>query len=69
MFVERNFYFYEDSICKSDSLSYPCSIKNFDYGIVLFPEMVVYDYDSLGVTRFQIAQLKGYFYFTRRDPV
>ena len=56
-------------ICKFDRPSFPCSIKTFEYGIVLFPEMVVRVYNPLGMKWFQIAQFKGHFYITRHDPV
>ena len=69
VFAEMIFYTCEDIICKFDRLSYPCIIKTFDYGIVLFPEMVVRVYNPLGVKRFQIAQFKGYFYMNKHDPV
>ena len=54
-------------IFKFDRLSYPCSIKTFDYGIALFPEMIISVCNPLGLKRFQIAQFKGNFYITRRD--
>ena len=54
---------------KFDHLSYPCSIKAFDYGIVLFPKMVIRVYDPLSVKKSQITQFKGHFYITRRDPI
>ena len=69
MLDERIFYSCEDIICNFDRLSYHCSIKTFDYGIILFPQLVVRVYNPLGVKRFQIAQFKGYFYTTRRDSV
>ena len=61
VFVERIFYSSEDIIWKCDRLSYPCSIKTFDYGIVLFPEMIVKVYNLREVKRFQIAKFKGCF--------
>ena len=61
VFVERIFYPCEDIICKFDRLSYPCSIRTFDYGIVLFPEMVVRVYDPIGVRRFKSLYLRDSF--------
>ena len=52
-----------------DRLGYPCSIRTFDYGIALFPKIILSVYYSLGVKRFQIAQFNGNFYITRRDPI
>ena len=56
VFVERIFYSCEEIICKFDRLSCPWSTKIFDYGIILFPEMVVRVYNPLGLKRSQIAQ-------------
>ena len=69
VFGKKIFHSCEDIICIFDQLSYPYSIKTFDYGIVLFSEMVVGVCNPLGVKRFQIAKFKGYFYITRRDLV
>ena len=52
VFVERIFFSCEDIICKFDRLGYPCSIKAFQFEIVLFPVLV---YNPLDVKRFQIA--------------
>ena len=68
LLTKNNLYSCED-ICKYNRLSYPCSIKTFDHGTALFPEVVVRVCNPLGVKRYQIAQFKGYFCITRHDPV
>ena len=65
----KGFLLVDNINCKFDNLNYPCSIKIFDYGIVLRPEMVVRFYNLLVVKRFQIPQFKRYLYITRHNPV
>ena len=63
LFIESVFYSCEGIVCTCDNLADPCSIENFDNGIILVFEMIACLNNPPSMKRFQITQFEGYFNF------